>query len=109
MKRLRDELGSPGPVDPETAREARLLRAMVPLSDPPAADALAGKAALIMSGERDPIAAPADATRLKAMLEAAGAAVDHRVVPAGHELSQADVTLARHWLAGMEAALAAAS
>ena len=44
------------------------------------------------------IAAPAEADRLKAALEAAGAAVEHRVLPVGHELSQADVTIARQWM-----------
>jgi phospholipase/carboxylesterase len=32
------------------------------------------------------------------MLKAAGAAVTHRILPSGHELSQADVTLTRDWL-----------
>jgi phospholipase/carboxylesterase len=94
---------------PEVLAGGILLRAMAPLSDPPAAAGLAGKAALIVSGARDPIAPPANATRLATMLTAAGVATDHRVVPAGHELSQADVTFARQWLAGREGAMAAAS
>jgi phospholipase/carboxylesterase len=62
------------------------------------AGGLAGKSALIVSGADDPIAPPANAARLKAMLEQAGARVDHRVIAAGHQLSQADVRLAREWL-----------
>ena len=64
---------------------------------------------LIVSGARDPIAPPANAARLKAMLERAGAQVDTRVLPGGHELSQADVTLAQDWLRVNEAALATAA
>jgi phospholipase/carboxylesterase len=33
----------------------------------------------------------------------AGAAVEHRTLPVGHELSQADVSLARAWLEKNEA------
>jgi phospholipase/carboxylesterase len=94
---------------PDALAGAILLRAMTPLANPPANNGLAGKAVLIISGERDPIAAPANAAGLSAMLERAGARVEHRVLPAGHELSQADVALARDWLTANEAALAAVS
>jgi phospholipase/carboxylesterase len=104
---------------PEALAGAILLRAMVPLGDPPAArglaatgqagTGLAGKAALIVSGARDPIAPPANAARLTAMLEQAGAEVDHRILASGHELSQGDVALARQWLEARATALAAAS
>jgi phospholipase/carboxylesterase len=94
---------------PDVLAGGILLRAMVPLTDPPATAGLAGKAALIVSGSRDPIAPPANAARLKAMLQAAGAEVDHRTFGSGHELSQADVAAARAWLTAREAALAAAS
>ena len=92
---------------PESLAGGILLRAMVPLSDPPTADSLAGKAVLIVSGARDPIAPPANAARLKAMLEQYGAEVDHRILAGGHELSQSDVALARAWLEAQDAALAA--
>jgi phospholipase/carboxylesterase len=98
---------------PDVLAGGILLRAMVPLGDPPAAASnalsLAGKAALIVSGARDPIAPPANAARLAAVLTAAGAQVDHRTLGSGHELSQADVALAREWLVGRETTLAAAS
>jgi phospholipase/carboxylesterase len=91
---------------PETLSGGILLRAMVPLAKAEAGG-LGGKSVLIVSGARDPIAQPTNAARLKAMLEAAGAQVDQRVLPGGHELSQADVTLARDWLQANESAHAA--
>jgi phospholipase/carboxylesterase len=94
---------------PEALAGGILLRAMVPLAKAQAAAGLGGKAALIISGTRDPIAPAANAARLTAMLEQAGAEVDHRILAGGHELSQGDVNLAREWLQGQEAALAAAS
>ena len=84
-----------------------LLRAMVPLASPEVSRGLAGKAVLIVSGARDPIAPPANAVRLKAMLEQAGGEVEHHTLPGGHELSQGDVHLAREWLQAQEAALLA--
>jgi phospholipase/carboxylesterase len=36
-------------------------------------------------------------------LSEAGARVDHKVLPAGHQLSQADVTLARNWIGSVDA------
>jgi phospholipase/carboxylesterase len=86
-----------------------LLRAMVPLSASGAMSGLASKRALIVSGARDPIAPPGNGARLNGMLEQAGADVDHKVLPAGHELSQTDVALAREWLHEEEPALPAAS
>jgi phospholipase/carboxylesterase len=76
---------------------AILWRAMMPLTAPQPTS-LSGTPVLMVSGARDPIAAPAEADRLRAALEAAGAAVEHRVLPVGHELSQADVSIAREWL-----------
>jgi len=83
---------------PEALADAILLRAMVPLATPDAPRGLAEKSALIVSGAHDPIAPPANAARLKDLLAAAGARVDHRTLPVGHELSQADVSLARSWV-----------
>ena len=79
---------------------AALLRAMVPLTEPPEFD-LAGKAVLLLAGASDPIV-PADNTaRLAALLKAGGAAVRQHTLPAGHGLSQADVSIARDWLAAL--------
>ena len=94
---------------PRTLAGGILLRAMVPLSDRQASTGLAGKAALIVSGTRDPIAPPSHGARLKALLEQAGAHVDHRILAGGHALSQDDVAVAREWLEASERAVPAAS
>jgi phospholipase/carboxylesterase len=78
---------------------AILLRAMVPLAKPPKAD-LANVPVLLLSGSEDPIVPADNAARLAAMLKAAGAMVDARVLPVGHNLSQADVSVARTWFEG---------
>lgn len=82
---------------PEALAGAILIRAMEPLPETPA-PGLAGKRVLMLSGAMDPVVPQADASGLARRLAAAGAAVEHEVVPAGHGLSQADVTLARRWL-----------
>ncbi|MBX9989448.1 alpha/beta hydrolase [Phreatobacter oligotrophus] len=84
---------------PEALAGAVLIRAMVPLPAPPAAD-LAGKPVLILSGAMDPIIPEANAAELARQLSAAGAAVTHEVLPAGHQLTQCDITLARDFVAG---------
>jgi phospholipase/carboxylesterase len=87
---------------PEVLAGAVLLRPMVPfadpsLADPPVAD-LAGRPVLILSGAMDPIVPAENARRLAAQLTEAGAAVTHRMLPAGHGLSQAEIGLAAEWL-----------
>ena len=82
---------------PETLAGAVLIRAMVPLSTPPEAD-LTGKPVLILSGGVDSIVPAENAERLASQLTAAGASVRHEVLPAGHGLSQADLSLTRKWL-----------
>jgi len=82
---------------PGTLAGAALLRAMVPLSDPPAAD-LKGTRVLLLSGAAAPIVPAANAARLAALLGQAGAEVEHRALPVGHGLSQADVTLAKAFI-----------
>jgi phospholipase/carboxylesterase len=91
---------------PEALAGGILLRAMVPLRDVPKAE-LSGKPALIVSGTSDPIIPPSNAAALAAMLTKAGAAVEHRTLPVGHQLSQADLTVAKQWLQAVEAAAAA--
>jgi phospholipase/carboxylesterase len=83
---------------PEALAGAVLIRAMVPLGAPPQA-ALAGKPVLILTGAMDPIIPQENAGRLAAQLGAAGARVEHEILPAGHNLTQVDIRLARGWLA----------
>ncbi|MGD0845969.1 alpha/beta hydrolase [Bradyrhizobium sp.] len=87
---------------PRTLRGGILLRAMVPLAQPPEAD-LSGRSLLLVSGQHDPIIPPANGEQLAAMLTKAGADVTRRVLPVGHQLSQADIGLAREWLTRVEA------
>ena len=87
---------------PDVLAGAILLRAMVPLSDPPKAE-LGGKQVLLLSGQADPIVPASNSTKLAALLSEAGVRVDHKVLPAGHQLSQADVTLARNWIVNVDA------
>lgn len=82
---------------PEVLAGAALLRAMSPFRQPPKAD-LAGKRVLMLSGALDPIIPADDSERLARTLSGNGALVDHRVLPTGHGLSQADVGLAKGWL-----------
>jgi phospholipase/carboxylesterase len=82
---------------PEALAGAILLRATSPLSQTAPVD-LTDKPVLIASGARDPMMSPEGAARLASLLRGYGAVVDHRTLPSGHELSQADVALARQWL-----------
>jgi phospholipase/carboxylesterase len=69
---------------------------MLPLAHPQPVK-LDGVPVLIVSGARDPIIQPESGAKLASLLERYGAGVEHRVLPAGHELSQADATLAQSW------------
>jgi phospholipase/carboxylesterase len=83
---------------PEALAGAVLLRPMMALRVAPAVD-LNGKPVLLLSGAMDPIATEDSTARLASALGTAGADVQHRQLPAGHELSQADIVAARGWLA----------
>jgi len=82
---------------PDVLAGAILLRATVPLSQTSPVD-LEGKPVLIISGAMDPLMQPERAEALASLLTGYGATVDHRTLPSGHELSQADITLAKQWL-----------
>jgi phospholipase/carboxylesterase len=90
---------------PQVLAGAILLRAMVPLSKPPQAD-LSGKPVLIVSGQYDPIIPASNSTRLAGLLSGAGANVENPVLPAGHQLSQTDLTAARAWMTAIRSKLA---
>jgi phospholipase/carboxylesterase len=93
---------------PQTLQGAALLRAMTPLSNPTKSD-LGGRPVLLLSGRQDPIATPANSERLAGLLTASGAKVQRQVIPAGHALSQADVTVTQRWLGDLVATSDAAS
>ena len=82
---------------------AALLRAMVPLREPPLAQ-LAGTPVLLLAGAADPIVPAANSEALARGLAQAGATVDHRVLPAGHGLTRPDLELVQGWLQGLAAA-----
>jgi len=82
---------------PEVLAGALLLRATLPLAHPAPMD-LTGKPVLILSGATDPIIRADGAERLASTLEQYGADIRRRVLPVGHELTQADITIARQWL-----------
>jgi phospholipase/carboxylesterase len=82
---------------------AALLRAMVPLREPPPAR-LPGTPVLLLAGAADPIVPAANSEALAEGLAAAGATVDHRVLPAGHGLTRPDLELVHGWLRGLAAA-----
>ncbi|MDA9545794.1 hydrolase [Bradyrhizobium sp. CCBAU 45321] len=93
-------------LQPDVLAGAILLRGMVPLSDPPEdppKPALGGKPVLLLSGHADPIVPASNSARLAALLSDTGARVDHKVLPTGHQLSQADVALSRDWISTVEA------
>ncbi|AWN42988.1 alpha/beta hydrolase [Methylobacterium durans] len=87
---------------PEALAGAVLIRPMVPLSEPPETD-LGAKPVLILSGAFDPIVPAENARALAATLERAGARIEHRTLPTGHGLGQADLALARAWLTDQRA------
>ncbi len=82
---------------PEILSGAVLIRAMVPLQQPPAAD-LSGKRVAILSGALDPIVPADNAKRLASDLRGSGAEVQHHILPSAHALTQSDVALARDWI-----------
>ncbi len=83
---------------PEVLARAVLFRAMVPLSNPAAAD-LSGKQVLISAGAADPIVPRENAERLAALLTQRHAEVTLEVQPASHNLVAEDLVVARRWLA----------
>jgi phospholipase/carboxylesterase len=82
---------------PEVLAGAILLRATVPLSQTAQVD-LTGVPVLVISGRSDPVIPVPGAAQLVSLLRIYGAILDHEIVPAGHEISQIDVVLARNWL-----------
>jgi phospholipase/carboxylesterase len=83
---------------PETLAGAILFRAaQITLSDFQPPD-LTGKPVLLLSGAHDPTILPERFTQLVASLRRYGASLETEVLPVRHELSRADVLLARQWI-----------
>lgn len=81
---------------PGLVKEAILYRAMVPLEFTPLPD-LRGTRVFIAAGQHDPIIPPSNSERLAAMLREAGADVELRWAPTGHQLTREDVDASRAW------------
>ena len=81
---------------PDVLARAVLFRAMVPLV-PEKLPSLSARV-LISNGRLDPLVAPEETERLASLLRRAGAHVDLQWQPAGHQLTQGDVSAAREWL-----------
>lgn len=87
-------------LEPGSLGGAVLFRAMVPLVPEPM-PSLPATPVLLSNGRRDPLVSAPETERLATLLRDAGAAVTLAWQPAGHELTPADVTQARDWLAGL--------
>ncbi len=85
---------------PGVLRAAVLWRAMVPLT-PPAPSALTGTSVLLAAGEHDPLVPRENVERLAALLRQGGAKVTQTWANAGHQLTSAEVSAAREWLAAL--------
>jgi predicted esterase len=83
---------------PDVLTAGILFRAMVPLVPDPL-PRLATTRVLLSNGRMDPLVAPEEPERLANLFRDAGADVTLVWQPAGHELTQGDVTAARQWLA----------
>ncbi|MCZ0960057.1 VOC family protein [Paracoccus benzoatiresistens] len=85
-------------LQPGLIRRAILMRPMAVLEDLPQAD-LTGVSVLTLTGARDPYGP--HAPRLNEWLAARGAALDARVVQAGHDIVADDLTAATDWMKGI--------
>jgi phospholipase/carboxylesterase len=78
---------------PGIVRNAVLLRGMNVLESMPAAGTPEKANVLMLSGEADPYGRFAE--DLERLLAARGASVEHRLLPAGHDIGPADLELAK--------------
>ncbi len=82
---------------PQSIKAGILFRSLFP--GPPATIAhLTGASVLMLNGIHDRLVSADQAERLKDVFGQRGAAIDLAMVEAGHELSQADILVAREWL-----------
>jgi phospholipase/carboxylesterase len=87
--------------EPDVLAGAILIRAMLPF-EPAAAPRLNGTPVLMLSGAADPLMPAASRNRLAELLQQSGAKLRHDVLPAGHNLTQNDLTIAKQWLETIE-------
>jgi phospholipase/carboxylesterase len=59
----------------------------------------------MLCDKNDPLIPPGNAEQLAALLREASAEVDYQAIPSGHGLTQADIEVARRWLAGYSSLL----
>jgi phospholipase/carboxylesterase len=85
---------------PDALSGAVLLRAMLPFEPNPLPD-LASKPVLLLSGSNDQMIPAAAAKRLAEVLQASRAALAYKTLPAGHNLTQHDLTIAAEWLSNL--------
>jgi phospholipase/carboxylesterase len=76
---------------------ALLMRATLPF-EPEALPNLKSTAVLLLSGASDTMVRAAARDRHAAVLDEAGAAVNHEEVAAGHNLTQVDLAFTAQWL-----------
>jgi phospholipase/carboxylesterase len=88
---------------PQTIRGGVLLRSMLPF-EPATLPDLRGRGVLMSQGRQDPIVPVANATRLASLFQESGADVELVWQPAGHNLTNGDVTVAQRWLAARSGA-----
>jgi phospholipase/carboxylesterase len=86
---------------PDALAGAVLFRAMLPF-EPEAVSDLSATAVLLSNGRLDPIVPVEQPERLAALLREGGADATLHWERAGHELTEADVDVARAWLAQWE-------
>jgi predicted esterase len=86
---------------PEVLSGAVLLRANLPVTPdrPPPPDSYRGVPVLIANARRDPYRREGDTEGLAQVLESAGADVEIRWSPGGHELGPGEIDIVRDWLA----------
>ena len=82
---------------PGVLSAAILLRPMIPLELEKLPD-LSGVRIFLAGGQRDPIVPPGQTQRLATLLQSAGANVELFRHTGGHELGQAELAAAAHWL-----------
>ena len=82
---------------PAALSGAVLLRAMLPF-EPQILPGLKNKPVLLLLGASDTMIPAASSQRLAAVLQSAGVRLTAKTLPAGHNLTQDDLVIAKNWL-----------